>query len=217
MPRVVRHSASQAVKAGPSRRGVPLPRFVPPQLSQPVEKPPSGPQWLHEIKLDGYRMAARIDNGRVQLVTRTGLERHISKGVRASEVVPVLLDRHSYERQSEDGLVERRRAIAEHLVGARTADRYRRPKKFIPGHFDFDSRCEASLRRRRLAILFRHHPPSHPVPTTADVIAASLAQLIAPIASFGRAPIAIAMRQPCVLGDCSTARPILLDVVTWGR
>jgi ATP-dependent DNA ligase len=30
-----------------------------PQLSQPVEKPPSGPQSLHEIKLDGYRMAMR--------------------------------------------------------------------------------------------------------------------------------------------------------------
>ena len=32
--------------------------FVPPQLSQPVGKPPSGAQWVHEIKLDGYRMAA---------------------------------------------------------------------------------------------------------------------------------------------------------------
>jgi len=52
----------------------PLPIFVPPQLSQPVEKPPSGPRWLHEIKLEGYRMAARIDNGRVQLLTRTGLD-----------------------------------------------------------------------------------------------------------------------------------------------
>jgi ATP-dependent DNA ligase len=56
-----------------------LPRRSPPairplQLSQPVEKPPSGPQWVHEIKLDGYRMAARIDNGRVQLLTRTGLD-----------------------------------------------------------------------------------------------------------------------------------------------
>jgi ATP-dependent DNA ligase len=61
-------------QAGPSRRGVPLLRFVPPQLSQPVEKPPSGAQWLHEIKLDGYRMAARIDNGLAQLLTRTGLD-----------------------------------------------------------------------------------------------------------------------------------------------
>jgi bifunctional non-homologous end joining protein LigD len=74
MPRVVKRSISQAVKSGPSRRGVPLPGFIPPQLSQPVEKPPSGPQWLHEIKLDGFRMAARIDNGRVQLLTRTGLD-----------------------------------------------------------------------------------------------------------------------------------------------
>jgi DNA ligase D-like protein (predicted ligase) len=74
MPRVVKRSASQAVKSGLPRRNVSLPAFIPPQLSQPVEKPPSGPQWLHEIKLDGYRMAARIDEGRVQLLTRTGLD-----------------------------------------------------------------------------------------------------------------------------------------------
>ena len=29
---------------------------------------------MHEIKLDGFRMAARIDNGGVQLLTRTGLD-----------------------------------------------------------------------------------------------------------------------------------------------
>src|ERR1700727_2544012 len=74
MSRVVKRSASQAVKTGRSRRDAPLPEFVPPQLSRPVETPPSGPQWVHEIKLDGYRMAARIDNGRVQLLTRTGLD-----------------------------------------------------------------------------------------------------------------------------------------------
>jgi DNA ligase D-like protein (predicted ligase) len=74
MSRVVKRSASRAVKPSRSRRDAPLPQFVPPQLSRPVEEPPSGPQWLHEIKLDGYRMAARIDNGRVQLLTRTGLD-----------------------------------------------------------------------------------------------------------------------------------------------
>ena len=74
MPRVIKRSASQALKSGTSRRGAPLPAFVPPQLSLPVEKPPPGPQWVHEIKLDGYRMAARIDNGRAQLLTRTGLD-----------------------------------------------------------------------------------------------------------------------------------------------
>jgi ATP-dependent DNA ligase len=77
MPRIVKRFASQAVKVGPSRRSQPnspLPLFVPPQLSKPVEKPPSGSQWVHEIKLDGFRMAARIDHGRVQLLTRTGLD-----------------------------------------------------------------------------------------------------------------------------------------------
>ena len=77
MPRVVKRSAYQTVKVSASRHRQPnsaLPQFVPPQLSKPVEKPPSGPQWLHEIKLDGYRMAARLDNGRVQLLTRTGLD-----------------------------------------------------------------------------------------------------------------------------------------------
>src|SRR5580692_10986415 len=74
MSRVTKRPASQALKSGPSRRDAPLPSFVPPQLSRPVETPPSGPQWVHEIKLDGYRMAARIDNGHVRLLTRTGLD-----------------------------------------------------------------------------------------------------------------------------------------------
>jgi ATP-dependent DNA ligase len=74
MSSVIKRSASQAVKCGRSQRDAALPQVVRPQLSQPVEKPPSGPQWVHEIKLDGYRMAARVDNGRVQLLTRTGLD-----------------------------------------------------------------------------------------------------------------------------------------------
>jgi bifunctional non-homologous end joining protein LigD len=77
MSRVVKRSTSQTAKSGTSRGGQsdsPPPRFILPQLSQPVEKLPSGPQWLHEVKLDGFRMAARIDNGRVQLLTRTGLD-----------------------------------------------------------------------------------------------------------------------------------------------
>jgi DNA ligase D-like protein (predicted ligase) len=52
----------------------PLPQWIPPQLTQLVETAPSGPQWLHEIKLDGFRMAARIERGQVKLLTRTGLD-----------------------------------------------------------------------------------------------------------------------------------------------
>jgi ATP-dependent DNA ligase len=58
MPRVVKRSVSQSMKSGRSRQDAALPQFVPPQLSLPIEKPPSGPQWVHEIKLDGFRMAA---------------------------------------------------------------------------------------------------------------------------------------------------------------
>jgi DNA ligase D-like protein (predicted ligase) len=50
------------------------PGFIPPQLATLVTRAPDGPGWLHEIKLDGYRMHARIDSGDVRLLTRTGLD-----------------------------------------------------------------------------------------------------------------------------------------------
>jgi hypothetical protein len=53
---------------------LPLPQWIPPQLTQLVEAAPSGPKWLHEIKLDGFRMAGRIERGRAKLLTRTGLD-----------------------------------------------------------------------------------------------------------------------------------------------
>ena len=51
-----------------------LPAWVKPQLTKLVDQPPEGPDWLHEIKFDGYRMHARLDRGAVRLLTRTGLD-----------------------------------------------------------------------------------------------------------------------------------------------
>ena len=51
-----------------------LPKWVKPQLCKLVDTPPPGQDWLHEIKYDGYRMHVRMDRGRVQLLTRTGLD-----------------------------------------------------------------------------------------------------------------------------------------------
>ena len=51
-----------------------LPGWVKPQLTKLVDVPPEGPDWLHEIKYDGYRMHARLDRGAVRLLTRTGLD-----------------------------------------------------------------------------------------------------------------------------------------------
>src|SRR5258705_9054648 len=51
-----------------------LPEWIRPQLTDLVEAAPDGPDWLHEIKFDGYRMHARLDRGAVRLLTRTGLD-----------------------------------------------------------------------------------------------------------------------------------------------
>src|SRR5206468_648609 len=51
-----------------------LPKWAKPQLCKLVDAPPKGPEWLHEIKYDGYLMHARLDHGRVSLLTRTGLD-----------------------------------------------------------------------------------------------------------------------------------------------
>ena len=47
-----------------------LPAWVAPQLATLVSGPPPGDGWVHEIKLDGYRILLRIERGRVKLLTR---------------------------------------------------------------------------------------------------------------------------------------------------
>ena len=51
-----------------------LPSFVPPQLCKTASRPPLGENWVHEIKLDGYRMQLRIEDGEARLRTRKGLD-----------------------------------------------------------------------------------------------------------------------------------------------
>ena len=51
-----------------------MPGFVEPMLAALAKTPPGGERWLHEIKFDGYRLQARIEDGRVTLSTRAGLD-----------------------------------------------------------------------------------------------------------------------------------------------
>lgn len=51
-----------------------IPDFVAPQLCTPVERPPAGEAWCHEIKFDGYRVQLRVENGEATLKTRKGLD-----------------------------------------------------------------------------------------------------------------------------------------------
>ena len=58
--------------SGARRR--PMPANPKPQLATLADKAPQGPDWLHEIKYDGYRLLARIEDGKVRLITRSGLD-----------------------------------------------------------------------------------------------------------------------------------------------
>jgi bifunctional non-homologous end joining protein LigD len=74
-----------------------LPAFVPPCLATLTDAPPEGDDWVHEIKLDGYRLQARIANGSVQLLTRKGLDwtarfPSIAKALKGLKVKSALID-----------------------------------------------------------------------------------------------------------------------------
>lgn len=58
----------------PKAKAGALPRFIEPSLATAVDKAPSGEDWGHEIKYDGYRLQVRIENGRAVLLTRQGLD-----------------------------------------------------------------------------------------------------------------------------------------------
>ena len=58
----------------PGAKKAPTPSVVEPMLATLAETPPDGARWIHEVKLDGYRILARIADGRVRLITRGGLD-----------------------------------------------------------------------------------------------------------------------------------------------
>ena len=61
-------SASPPARNSPTKR--PMPTAIHPMLAESVEKPFDSPDWLYEIKWDGYRAVAFIENGKVRLVSR---------------------------------------------------------------------------------------------------------------------------------------------------
>ena len=48
--------------------------FIPPCQPSKASRPPSGPDWVHEIKHDGYRLIIQRDGTTVRLFTRNGHE-----------------------------------------------------------------------------------------------------------------------------------------------
>ena len=64
------NSASSAVEALPGAEEKPMPTVIHPMLATPVARAFDDSDWLFEIKWDGYRAVAFIDDGRVRLVSR---------------------------------------------------------------------------------------------------------------------------------------------------
>ena len=102
----VRSRAKPAAVAAARKRSAPaqhggrasrLPDFIPPALATLHDTAPSGPEWLHEIKFDGYRIEARLDHGKVKLLTRKALDwthrfERIAEAVAALPAETALLD-----------------------------------------------------------------------------------------------------------------------------
>lgn len=71
------HSHTHTTVAAPELHGAkagPIPAQVNVQLATLAEAAPSGVEWIHEIKFDGYRVVARIQDKRVTLFTRKALD-----------------------------------------------------------------------------------------------------------------------------------------------
>jgi len=68
-------ATTEVLREKPARRkGSPLPAFIAPQLATLSDRPPEGANWVHEVKFDGYRMQTRLENGKVNLLTRKALD-----------------------------------------------------------------------------------------------------------------------------------------------
>jgi bifunctional non-homologous end joining protein LigD len=78
-------------------RAKPLPDGFHAQLSMQKASPPTGDQWLHETKWDGYRLLTDMDNGKARLRSRNDLDwtarvPHIAQALQALPVRQARLD-----------------------------------------------------------------------------------------------------------------------------
>jgi bifunctional non-homologous end joining protein LigD len=67
-------SYAAPTKEAKGRKVAAMSDFIAPELCTPVERPPNGEGWCHEIKFDGYRVQLRVEDGEATLKTRKGLD-----------------------------------------------------------------------------------------------------------------------------------------------
>jgi bifunctional non-homologous end joining protein LigD len=67
-------AAPKTVASPAKRKTSAMPEFIAPALATLKAAPPPGKDWLHEVKFDGYRIQAQVSQGKVKLLTRSGLD-----------------------------------------------------------------------------------------------------------------------------------------------
>ena len=79
--RLTRKLLQQRSEAAPDREAAlkhapreKFPGFLKPQLAIQSTEAPTGSDWLHELKLDGYRIQVQVQAGKAALFTRNGLD-----------------------------------------------------------------------------------------------------------------------------------------------
>jgi len=82
--------ASDDIEWPTGARKAKMPGFIEPALAKLKPQPPAGDDWLHEIKFDGYRLQAHIADGKVALLTRSGLDWTERFGTKISEALAAL-------------------------------------------------------------------------------------------------------------------------------
>jgi bifunctional non-homologous end joining protein LigD len=75
-----------AAKDVPGAKAARMPAMLTPMLTTLVKSAPTGDEWLHEIKYDGYRMLCRIKKGKARLVSRNGKDWTAAFGTVAADL-----------------------------------------------------------------------------------------------------------------------------------
>jgi bifunctional non-homologous end joining protein LigD len=88
---------SDQLKKLPGARKAPMPEFLSPQLATLVSEPPTGDEWLHELKFDGYRMLCHLNRGKVHFWSRNGKDwtekfSSVAKAVKTISAATAILD-----------------------------------------------------------------------------------------------------------------------------
>lgn len=142
--------------ADPRQSGLlyePLPKWIRPCQPTLVEKPPAGPQWVHEIKWDGYRVYVSVADGTATIRIRNGHDRTarfpaIAAEAAALKVRSCVLDGEAVilDAQGRSSFAELHADLTRH--GSRRAVLYAFDLLFLDG----EALWKRPLEERRLAL-----------------------------------------------------------------